>query len=110
MFMINLVFGLNKLDIDIKNMSKDEVENKKLCQLKDLVTKVINFNQTLDSMPPLEPDEEAAQRHQEQGLKILTLKQMITRLPILLAQLKAGNNSSTHYTDQKTYQKQSIIV
>ena len=28
-----------------------------------------------------------------QGLKILTPQQMITRLPILLAQLKAGNNS-----------------
>ena len=28
-----------------------------------------------------------------QGLKILSPKQMITRLPILLAQLKAGNNS-----------------
>ena len=27
------------------------------------------------------------------GLKILTPKQMITRLPTLLAQLKAGNNS-----------------
>ena len=27
------------------------------------------------------------------GLKIMTPKQMITRLPILLAQLKAGNNS-----------------
>ena len=28
-----------------------------------------------------------------QGLKILTPQQMITRLPILLAQLKAENNS-----------------
>ena len=44
-------------------------------------------------MPPLETDEEAAKRQQENGLKILTPKQMITRLPILLAQLKAGNNS-----------------
>ena len=29
------------------------------------------------------------------GLKILTLKQMIQRLPIVLAQLKAGNNSES---------------
>ena len=29
----------------------------------------------------------------EQGLKILTLSQMLNRLPISLAQLKAGNNS-----------------
>ena len=27
------------------------------------------------------------------GLKILTLKQMLQRLPIALAQVKAGNNS-----------------
>ena len=44
-------------------------------------------------MPDLESEEDAAQRQQGQGLKILTPKQMITRLPILLAQLKAGNNS-----------------
>ena len=43
-------------------------------------------------MPPL-VSEEVAQRQQGQGLKILTPKQMITRLPILLDQLKAGNNS-----------------
>ena len=93
MFMICLVFRLNKLDSDIKNMSKDEVKNKKLDQLKDLVTSIVNFKQTLDDMPPLETEESAAQRQQGQGLKILTPQQMITRLPILLAQLKAGKNS-----------------
>ena len=44
-------------------------------------------------MPPLETEEEAAQRQKGQGLKILTPEQMTTRLPFLLAQLKAGNNS-----------------
>ena len=45
-------------------------------------------------MLDLKSEESAAQRQQKgQGLKILTPKQMITRLPILLAQLKAGNNS-----------------
>ena len=44
-------------------------------------------------MPELETDKEAEKRQQGQGLKILTPQQMITRLPILLAQLKAGNNS-----------------
>ena len=29
------------------------------------------------------------------GLKILTNKQMLNRLPILLAQIQAGNNSNT---------------
>ena len=39
------------------------------------------------------PESEDEKRQKEQGLKILTPQQMITRLPILLAQLKAGNNS-----------------
>ena len=45
-------------------------------------------------MPELETKESAEQRKQQgQGVKILTPKQLITRLPILLVQLKAGNNS-----------------
>ena len=46
-------------------------------------------------MPNLESEESAAQRRnqQGQGLKILTPNQMLSRLPISLAQLKAGNNS-----------------
>ena len=42
-------------------------------------------------MSDLESKESAAQKQKGQGLKILTPKQMITR--ILLAQLKVGNNS-----------------
>ena len=38
--------------------------------------------------PPLEDEKTIGH-----GLKILTPQQIITRLPILLAQLKAGNNS-----------------
>ena len=34
-------------------------------------------------------------KHKAKGLKILTLKQMLQRLPIALAQIKAGNNSET---------------
>ena len=33
------------------------------------------------------------QNQSGKGLKILTTNQMLSRLPILLAQLKAGNNS-----------------
>ena len=46
-------------------------------------------------MPELESEESATQRRNQQGkgLKLLTPKQMIIRLPILLAQMKAGNNS-----------------
>ena len=42
---------------------------------------------------PIETEKEAAERQKGQGLKIMIPKQMITRLPILLAQLNAGNNS-----------------
>ena len=46
-------------------------------------------------MPELESEESAAQRinQQGQGLKILTPNQVLSRLPISLAKLKAGNNS-----------------
>ena len=46
-------------------------------------------------MTELESEESAAKRRNQpgQGLKILTPDQMLSRLPITLAQLKAGNNS-----------------
>ena len=46
-------------------------------------------------MPDLETEESAAERrkHEGDGLKILTPEQMLSRLPISLAQLKAENNS-----------------
>ena len=46
-------------------------------------------------MPELESEESAAKRRniQGKGIKILTPNQMLSRLPISLAQLQAGNNS-----------------
>ena len=73
-------------------------------------------------MPDLEIEEYTAQRRNEQrqGLKILTTHQILSRLPISLAQLKAGNNSEklkneidnyyTLCTDQKNLQNNSIKV
>ena len=45
-------------------------------------------------MPNLESEKSAAQRRNQRGkgLKILTPNQMLSRLPISLAQLKVGNN------------------
>ena len=43
-------------------------------------------------MPPLEGDEEKVE--EGKGLKILTPNKLLTKLPILLAQIKAGNNSN----------------
>ena len=46
-------------------------------------------------MPKLESEESAAERRNQpgKGIKILTSNQMLSRLPISLAQLEAGNNS-----------------
>ena len=48
------------------------------------------------AMTDLESEEESAEQRKNQkgqGLKISTSDQMLSRLPISLAQLKAGNNS-----------------
>ena len=69
---------LNWLKETIKNMFKDElprVENEKII---DIVERILYFNQL---------------EQQGSDLKILTPNQMLSRLPISLAQLKAGNNS-----------------
>ena len=91
--MVYLIIVLRKLEKDIRNMPEDEVEKKRLNYLKDLVRKIVDTNQKFDDMPPLETEEEHAQRLQGQGLRTLPPQQMIIRLPILLVQLKAGNNS-----------------
>ena len=46
-------------------------------------------------MPELESEESAVKKRNQQGkgVKILTPNQMLSRLPISLAQLEAGNNS-----------------
>ena len=42
------------------------------------------------------------------GLKILTPKQMLQRLPIVLAQVKAGNNSENFFVSIKSHHQKSI--
>ena len=51
--------------------------------------------ETPRNMPDLESEESVEQRRKQkaQELKILTLQQILSRLPISLAQLEAGNNS-----------------
>ena len=80
--MVHLIIGLRKLEKDIRNMSEDEVENKRLSYLNNLVRTIIDTNQKLDE----NSEEKAEKRQQGKGLKILKPQQMITRLPILLAQ------------------------
>ena len=59
-------------------MSEDEKEIDKTGEIIDIVKEILEFNK---------------QKQQGLGLKILIPDQMLSRLPISLAQLKAGNNS-----------------
>ena len=68
---------LNKMKKLIENVPEDRKfkieENQKII---DIVKRILYFNQSGEC------------------LKVLTLNQMLSRLPISLAQLKAGNNSA----------------
>ena len=64
----------------IEEMSKEEIKNEKPDEISGIISEIIHFN-------------EEVQKQQGSGLKILTPDQMLSRLPITLAQLNAGNNS-----------------
>ena len=78
---------LKELKTDIKYMPENEVKNKKLDLLAVLVEKILDINELLN-IPDLKSEESATEQQQGQGLKEMTPRQMITRLPILLVQLK----------------------
>ena len=63
--------------------------------LKEILKSKSNEQPDTRDIPELASEESAAKRRnqQGQGLKILTPDQMLIRLPITLAQYKAGNNS-----------------
>ena len=84
-----LNIGLERLENDTSNMYENDVNNQKLDYRKDIVKTIVDVNQKLDDMPDLESKESASQKQKGQGLKILTPKQITTRLPIFIAQLKA---------------------
>ena len=69
--------GLRDLKEEIEDMSEEEKEIENPNRIIDIVEKILEFNR----------------QQQGKGLKILTPNQMLSRLPITLAQLKAGNNS-----------------
>ena len=77
--LVNLIYsGLKDLKEEFKTMSKAEIDIEKPDETVNIVEKIFKFNK---------------QNQQGQGIKILTPNQMLGRLPITLAQLKAGNNS-----------------
>ena len=70
--------GLSNLKKEIENMSEEEKEIEKPNEIMDIVEDVLEFND---------------QTQRLQGLKVLAPDQILSRLPIILAQFKAGNNS-----------------
>ena len=76
---------LNIMKKIIKNVPKDKVsrfeENENII---DIVERIFELN---------------SEKQLGQGLKILTPNQMLNKLPITLAQLKAGNNSGKPQND-----------
>ena len=70
----------SNLKDEIEKMSQDEKETEKPDKILEIVEKILIFNRE-------------NREQQGLGLKILTPNQMLSRLPITLAQLKAGNNS-----------------
>ena len=80
--MINLQKLGRKINIKVKNIPKN-------------LTIDLYLDEDEDDLPriaPLERDEEQVKG--EKGLKIFTPNKLLTRLPILFVQIKAGNNSS----------------
>ena len=71
--------ALRDLKGEIEDMSEQEKETENPNEIVNLVENILEFNR------------------QQQGhrLKILTSSQMLSRLPISLAQLQAGNNTET---------------
>ena len=70
--------GLKDLKEEIKEMSEEEKKFEKSDKIVKIVEEILRFNK---------------QKQEGQGIKILTPNQMLSRLPISLAQLEAGNNS-----------------
>ena len=70
--------GLQDLKEEIKEMSEEEREIEEPDKIVKIVKEILKFNK---------------QKQEGRGLKIVTPRQMLSRLPIFLAQLKGGNNS-----------------
>ena len=93
---INIAEDVNKLNKLKSTVSRKNMLPifKRLKKIDDEVDDETVEEPDTTDMPELESEESAAQRreHEGKGLKILTPPQMPNRLPISLAQLKAGNN------------------
>ena len=72
--------GLKDLNNEIKKISEEERENERVDKIIEIVERILAYIKQ-------------QQKKEGKGIKILTSNQMLSRLPISLAQLEAGNNS-----------------
>ena len=77
--MDSVIDVLNDLKEDIKKMSEKEIKIEKPNKIVEIAREILEFN---------------IKKQSGKGIKILTPNQMLSRLPISLAQLQAGNNSN----------------
>ena len=73
-----IISWLKDLKEEIKEMYEEEIKIEKSDKIVKIVEEILRFNK---------------QKQEGKVIKILTSNQMLTRLPITLTQLKAGNNS-----------------
>ena len=77
--LVNMInSGLKDLKEKIKEMSEEEREVERPDKIVEIVEEILKFNK---------------QNQEGKSIKILTPNQVLSRLPISLSQLKAGNNS-----------------
>ena len=90
-FMVNHFFTGEIESVGLNNKDNFEVFKEK----SDAEKQESDEQQDTTDIPKLESEESAAERRNQdgQGLKKIIPDQMLSRLPITLAQLKAGNNS-----------------
>ena len=91
LFLVNESFTGESDSVEVNKEGNFEGFKEKL----DTEEQESNEQPDTTNTPELECEESAAKRRNQQGqrLKILTSDQILSRLPITLAQLKAGNNS-----------------
>ena len=94
--------GLSDFKDKIKEIPKDKIEIEKAHKIVDIIESILHFNR---------------QNQEGQRLKIVTPDQMLSRLPITLAKLQAGNNLEKLKNEirhlsivQRSYPKQFIII
>ena len=71
----------SNLKDETKKMSEEKITNEKPNQTLEIVNETFDFNKDIQK------------QQKGSNLKMLTPNQMLSRLPISLAQIKAGNNS-----------------